>query len=169
VEVSESPDFNGFYAAELRPVLRFLYKQGASWDECWDAAQEAFYEALRHWEDLRSPRAWVRKTALRYHIHQCERRNDELRRIGAADWWLPRPSFGEIELKEDKVQVLVAIAALPQRQREVMAWHYDGYSPQEIAHLIGIPDDAVRSSLYQARKTLKARLSSQQEGGCHER
>jgi RNA polymerase sigma-70 factor (ECF subfamily) len=58
---------------------------------------------------------------------------------------------------------------LPQRQREVMAWHYDGYSPREIADLLGVPDDAVRSSLYQARKNLKARLSGQPRGGCHER
>jgi RNA polymerase sigma-70 factor (ECF subfamily) len=169
VEVSEPPDFASFYAAELRPVLRFLYKQGAGWDECWDAAQEAFYEALRHWENLHSPRSWVRTTALRYHVRQCERRIDELRRMKSAGSWLPRPSFADIQLKDDEARVLAAIAALPQRQREVMAWHYDGYSPREIAHLLGIQDDAVRSNLYQARKTLKAGLSVQPEGGCHER
>lgn len=167
--MSEPPGFARFYSAELRPVLSFLYKQGASWDDCWDAAQEAFFEALRNWHKIDSPRAWVRTTALRYHVHQRQRRDDDKQRAIAAGWWAPRPPFAEIRIKGDEARILAAIAALPERQREVIAWRADGYPPVEIAHLLGLSEEAVRSSLYQARKRLKSELSDEPDGGCHER
>lgn len=52
--------------------------------------------------------------------------------------------------------VLVALAALPSRDREVLtlsAW--DGLSPAEIALVLGIPDATVRTRLHRARARLR--------------
>jgi DNA-directed RNA polymerase specialized sigma24 family protein len=45
-----------------------------------------------------------------------------------------------------------------------MAWTYDGYEPQEIARELGIAVEAVRSSLYKARRTLVARVLEERGG-----
>jgi len=166
--VSEPPGFRAFYDAEFARVLIFLRKQGATWEESWDAAQEAFLEAVRRWNTIESPRAWVRVTSLRYHAHQRERRAGEWQRAISSTAWLPRPAFQEIQLKDEEELVLAALVALPPRQREVMAWCYDGYEPKEIAHLTGLSADAVRSNLYQARQTLKRRLATGEEVARHE-
>jgi hypothetical protein len=36
------------YRVERPRLLRFLVKQGATWDESWDAAQDAFLEVYQH-------------------------------------------------------------------------------------------------------------------------
>ena len=67
-------------------------------------------------------------------------------------------------------QVLMTLRGLPVRQREVMAWKYDGFSVREIGEFIGITDDAVRASLYQARRRLRRRLGERgdQKGDGHD-
>ena len=54
--------------------------------------------------------------------------------------------------------MLAALAALPPKQREVMAWCIDGYSPAEIAGELGADPAAVRQNLAKARKNLKQML-----------
>lgn len=156
----DPPGFADFYAAEVPRLLLFLYKQGAGWDEGWDATQEAFLAALRHWGGIRNPSAWIRTTALRAHLRQRRRPGDDLRRAASSIEWLPRPKFADLELGAQEEEVLDAIAGLPLRQRQVMAWHYDGYSTVEIASILELNTDAVRASLYQARVHLKRRLAA---------
>lgn len=60
---------------------------------------------------------------------------------------------------------LAALAMLPVRQREVMAWHLDGYKPEQIARELGLTADNVRKALQRARKRLKKLLAEQPERG----
>ncbi len=58
--------------------------------------------------------------------------------------------------QQSEVQmVLNAMSKLPARQRQVMAWYYDGYSAVEIAENLGMPVATVRSNLRHARETLR--------------
>jgi RNA polymerase sigma factor (sigma-70 family) len=152
------PNFSNFYKAELPRVLRFLYRQGASWDESWDAAQTAFLEAMPRWAMIASPRAWIRTTAWRAHIAQRKRSDEDLRRAASTIEWLPRPQFSDLGIADEDKIVLEAIASLPPRQRQVMAWHYDGYSHSEIAEILGLKVQNVAANLYQARQRLKQQL-----------
>jgi DNA-directed RNA polymerase specialized sigma24 family protein len=56
-------------------------------------------------------------------------------------------------------------SSLPPRQRQVLAWHYDGYSNIEIAKILGLTDKAVAANLYQARQALKRLLAGSGEDG----
>ncbi|MCI4078843.1 sigma-70 family RNA polymerase sigma factor [Streptomyces sp. MMS21 TC-5] len=68
-----------------------------------------------------------------------------------------------IALSDQEREVYTALAELPSRQRQVMAWFYDGYTITEIADVLEIAKESVRQNLCRARATLKARLS--QQGG----
>lgn len=156
---SGEPDsFGDFYAREIFRLLQFMRKQGASWDDAWDASQEAFTEALRHWHVIEKPRAWVRTTATRAYIRQQTRSQEDEQRVARADW-TPRPPFDKLEMSEQESLILKTIASLPPRQRQIIAWRYDGYSNIEIAEILGLTPDAVGASLYQARQQLKRQLA----------
>lgn len=146
--------FSEFYRAEFSKVVAFMVMSGAGDADARDAAQEAFVAALRCWKTIASPGAWVRKTAWRAHLKRQLRVAGEVERAARADW-APRPDFDRLDIPEEEKRVLRLIAKLPPRQRQVMAWHFDGYSDDEIARFTGLRNDAVAASRYQARQKLK--------------
>lgn len=160
-----APDsFGDFYAAEFNGLLRFMFKHGADWHDAFDACQDAFLEALPRWQAIDNPRAWVRTTAYRAYLKRRARFAEDERRMSRADW-APRPAFDKLEIPEEEARVLRLFASLPPRQRQVLAWHYDGYSNIEIAKILGLTDKAVAANLYQARQGLKRLLSENGEDG----
>ena len=56
---------------------------------------------------------------------------------------------------------LALLKNLPPRQRQVMAWTYDGATSTEIADTLKITTHAVRSNLYKARITLRELVGKQ--------
>ncbi|MBQ1019857.1 sigma-70 family RNA polymerase sigma factor [Micromonospora sp. D93] len=58
-----------------------------------------------------------------------------------------------------------AVQKLPQRQRQVLAWSFEGYEPTEIAEHLRMTLEAVRSSLYKGRQKLRGLLWPQHRGG----
>ncbi|MFM9596568.1 sigma-70 family RNA polymerase sigma factor [Streptomyces scabiei] len=64
---------------------------------------------------------------------------------------------------EQQQDLLRLLADLPPRQRQIMAWKYDGHSPAEIAEELGISSETVRASLLKARRALAARLAQGEE------
>ncbi|MEV6395886.1 sigma-70 family RNA polymerase sigma factor [Streptomyces sp. NPDC051907] len=51
-----------------------------------------------------------------------------------------------------------ALGMLPPRQRQVMAWHLDGFSHSEISDELGTTVEAVRQNYARARASLKRSL-----------
>ncbi|MGQ4389071.1 sigma factor-like helix-turn-helix DNA-binding protein [Streptomyces sp. SAS_270] len=60
--------------------------------------------------------------------------------------------------------VLQLLLGLPQRQREVMAWHLDDYRPEEIAEILGLKRATVDSNLRHARGKLRQAWSGNRRG-----
>src|SRR5690242_19031242 len=58
-------EFIACYDKEFLPLVRFVMKHGVSEHDAFDAAQHAFVEAYRVWEQIESPGAWLRKVAIR--------------------------------------------------------------------------------------------------------
>ncbi|WP_411156985.1 sigma factor-like helix-turn-helix DNA-binding protein [Nocardia cyriacigeorgica] len=55
-----------------------------------------------------------------------------------------------------------ALQTLPSRQRQVMAWTLAEYKPAEIAEILRITPEAVRSNLRKARRGIAINLNSSQ-------
>jgi RNA polymerase sigma factor (sigma-70 family) len=64
-------------------------------------------------------------------------------------------------LGPEQARVLGLLRLLPPRQRQVMAWVYDGYTPAEIATFLGLDPGTVRASLHKAREMLKYHLTGE--------
>lgn len=67
---------------------------------------------------------------------------------------------GELDAGLEEDTVLALLSQLPPRQRQVMAFAFDGYTPKETAISLGIPAGTVRLSLHKARATLAAQLTT---------
>jgi len=162
--------FESFYETELPQLIIFLVKQGASWDDAFDVGQECCVKAFERWHKISEPATWIRTTAVREYCRRQARSREEITRA-LCGGWEPRPHFDKLDVHAEEAAVYEAIASLPPRQAEVMAWTYDGYQPAEIAKILTglhpheppIAPEAIRASLYQARKTLKTLLGPKKE------
>jgi len=121
-------DFAEVYRAEIAGLVRHVMFHGATAEEAWDAAQSAFCQAYPGWVEIRAPRAWLRTVAVRAFWRSAVR---ETPTDAPADQADPgsAPGVSPVELGEQERLVLRALAGLPVKQRQVMAWTIDGYGP----------------------------------------
>ncbi|KAK1177949.1 sigma-70 family RNA polymerase sigma factor [Streptomyces sp. NBS 14/10] len=147
-------DFARYYQQHMPGLIRFVMRYGAGPYEAADAAQAAFIEAFRAWHLIQSPAAWLRKVAFRQYLRQAPVPEEEL-----TDDVPDRPAFScpldKVVLQEEEKRVYAALAQLSMRQRQVMAWHLDGFTTSEIAAELGMQPHAVRQNLARARAQLK--------------
>jgi RNA polymerase sigma-70 factor (ECF subfamily) len=64
------------------------------------------------------------------------------------------PADADLDARVGRHQVIEQLGLLPPRQRQVMAWTFDGYTPAEIAEELGLSSATVRGSMRKARNTL---------------
>jgi RNA polymerase sigma factor (sigma-70 family) len=64
----------------------------------------------------------------------------------------------DIRALEQRYDVLRLLDKLPPRQRQVLAWTYEGYTPTEIAEELRLTPEAVRANLYKARQAAAAHM-----------
>jgi len=157
-------EFAACYRAEMPGLVRHVMNQGAGEQEAADAAQAAFARAYQVWETIRYPRAWLRTVAAREYLHSAPRTREILADAGTLDGAVPGQVMGKMEFTGEEQAVLEALGGLPQRQRESMAWHFDGFTPAEIAERLGTDPAAVRQSLARARRNLARRLGPTEKG-----
>jgi RNA polymerase sigma factor (sigma-70 family) len=127
-----------------------------------DIAQTAFTRAFPVWNTIRFPRAWLRKVAQNEYLRYCRAAARETSLDadpGRADRPAGISAAMVLEQQAATREVLAAIADLPPKQRQVMAWHWDGFSDAEIAAEIGDSAAAVRKNRNRAMKNLRQSLA----------
>jgi RNA polymerase sigma factor (sigma-70 family) len=158
-------DFPECFAAERKPLVRFVRSLGADPELAADIAQTAFERAFGMWDTIEHPRSWLRRVAQRELAEVARKaRREKLtdsppERSGAVS------AAMAVELRAQSRDVLAVLAALPDKQRQVMAWSYDGFSAGEIARELGDSPEAVRQSRAKARKKLRRAFEPIKEGG----
>jgi RNA polymerase sigma factor (sigma-70 family) len=158
-------EFSAFYMREMPRLVAFTMRLGADLNEAHDIAQQVFVNAYRLWSTIEYPSAYLRTAASREFIR---RSSDALREEPLADLpdaaAMPDPAVAKVEFRDQEARIFQAIKSLPYRQRQVMAWTLDGFTPSEISEILGISPVAVRGSLLKARRELKVRLNITQGG-----
>ncbi len=155
--ISEQTDiarFTVFYRREVPRLVAFLRWQGASLHDATDCVQETMATAFQRWSNLRQPYAWCRLVASRrYARYVGTLREDLVPDLESAGAVLRVEA--DLDALEQRHTVLRILSLLPSRQRQVMAWTYDGATAHEIAEALKITPEAVRSNLYKARAALR--------------
>jgi RNA polymerase sigma factor (sigma-70 family) len=150
--------FEAVYRAERPRLIQYLMSLGIGQHQADDAVQVTFARAWDRWEAIRQPRAWLYKVAIR----ESYRIQPGWREIPAGDA-LPdaagAPDTGDlVVLDEDEEQARAVLAALPGKQRQVMALTLAGLSSAEIAAELGCDPAAVRQNRVSARENLARQL-----------
>jgi RNA polymerase sigma-70 factor (ECF subfamily) len=162
----DEADFADFYRQHFPKIAAFTMRLGANLDEAADIAQQVFANSYSRWPTIRNHGAYLRTAA----THEFTRRSSRnIHETLVADLPDPAdarsPSVDKVDLDDQAARVVHMINTLPARQREVMAWTVDGFTPAEIASNLGISSGAVRGTLLKARRELKVRLNITQGGG----
>ncbi|NMO53422.1 sigma-70 family RNA polymerase sigma factor [Actinoplanes sp. TBRC 11911] len=153
-KVERDTEFELFYLRELPRLVAFLATHGARVSMATDVAQETMMQAYRRWDDLEKPRAWIRTVASRTWWRQEQQQRQEIPHDQCPDSHTLLDVDAATEI-ESRHEVLSILKTLPIQQRQVMAWFYDGYQPNEIAAVLGKPVTTVRSLLRHARAALQ--------------
>jgi RNA polymerase sigma-70 factor, ECF subfamily len=121
-----------------------------------DAAQDAFVNAirsLRRFDCSRPFAPWIAKIAVNRarDLLRAERRRKESSPVDTT----------EAPARPDVSELLLAVAALPREQREVVVLHHvQGFSLKEVAEIVGAPEGTITSRLgrgvAQVRQTMEA-------------
>jgi RNA polymerase sigma factor (sigma-70 family) len=146
--------FTEFFRAEHKKLIRFVMTMGVGSDEAAEIAQVALVKAFQHWGAIGNPRAWVRRTAANELIGARQAARREVPQETMPEREVPISTALAVELSEEGRRVVAALATLPPRQREVMAWIIDGFSAAEIARELGVTPDSARQNYAKARKNL---------------
>lgn len=144
-------DFARFYRGHIGRLVAYLIYQGAAAHLAADIAQDAMITAYRRWPEIKSPRGYTWTVAYRAFIrHALNDPEQPVDVVPERAVLLPRPAEAEAWLQEQ--HIIHLLRALPPRQRQVLALTIDGWTPAEIAELLGLDSAAVRSNLKKARR-----------------
>jgi RNA polymerase sigma-70 factor (ECF subfamily) len=145
-------------------LVLFVIYLGADLNEARDIAQEAFVSALPRWLSIKHPAAYLRKTASREYMRRSYTSVREQLMADVPDVVAnPDALVATVEFSDQETRVFDAVRRLPPRQRQVIAWTLDGFTPAEIADILNVSPGAVRGSLLKARRELQQRLQGGEE------
>ena len=154
-----SVDWGEIYRGSFQELVRFLHRKVWDIERARDLAQEVFVRALKH--EPENPRAWLFRVAVNLARDEARtvlrrKRHLALLRTEAEERQAGQKPDEEILAKEEWTQVRQALAALKEKDREVLLLWDAGLSYREIAEVTELAPGAVGTTLARARQRLVA-------------
>jgi RNA polymerase sigma-70 factor, ECF subfamily len=150
------------FDASYRRLVVQLYGVTVDVDEAEEVVQEAFVRAAasgRRFLRVDDPEAWLRTTAL--HVHRSRWRRARSGECARHRMFSPHDPTA----LEEHVDVISALHALPEEEREVVALHYLADLPVDrVADELGVPPGTVRSRLAHGRAALTVLITPANRG-----
>jgi len=156
--------FDVLYRREVSSLVALAASLSGSRDAGAEIAQEALLRAYCEWPrvgSLERPGAWVRRVTINLAIDAHRRTAREQRTFAdlsaVGENTVDPPGYGIDH------PLWVAVRALPERQRAVVALHYlDDLPVEEIAHTLELSMGTVKSTLFSARASLARTLGAEE-------
>ena len=149
LRLERSRDLDRVFREQSPRMWRALTAFSASRDIAQEAVAEAFAQAARRGDGLRSPERWVWKAAYRIAAGELKRRGSVVPLTADAPIVEPEPAW----------ELRAALRCLPAQQRAALVLHYyAGYPASEIARIIGSTPAGVWMSLSRGRRRLRELL-----------
>jgi RNA polymerase sigma-70 factor, ECF subfamily len=162
VRVAKDLDFEEFFEAEYRGLVRALYLLTADQGEAEELAQETMARVYERWDRVRtmeSPGGYVYRVAMNLNRQRLRHLAVRARRLLVMG---VHSDSGDPS--ETRREVTEALASLSRGQRQAfMLVEWLGLSAEEAGQVLRIAPSSVRSRVHRARSVLRARLH--EEGG----
>ena len=176
---SSAADFDLLLRGHVRPLYRYAYRWTGDVDQAEDLVQETLtrlYSELPRLREIEQLRPWVARVMYRIFVDSLRRanrspvvfvgrsgstgellENDEEDDQAADESWNPE-TLTERAFERERIEA--AWAHLHKRHRVVLSLHeIEGYSLEEVAHIIEAPIGTAKSRLNRARNRLRALLT----------
>jgi RNA polymerase sigma-70 factor (ECF subfamily) len=149
------------------PVIRFLYRMVQNQAVAEELAQETFlrvYRARASYEPAAKFTSWLFRIAMHLAVNSLrDGRVEKLQESLDEETQLAdrNPTIEQKLLSRAKLdEVRRAIAALPDKQRAAVLMHkYEEMDYKQIARVLNCSESAVKSLLFRAYETMRARLA----------
>ena len=153
-------------------VFRYFRTNFIGDDEAHDLSQDTFKRLYERMDQIRNDHTWpvlatIAKTVLLNHIRaqQTQKRSATIVEIDDPELLFTEPAApAELDYADQQAQEAVreqvrkAVASLPPGQQEPLRLWNEGYQYSEIAKILGISMDAVKSRLRDAKRYLREQL-----------
>lgn len=149
-------DADALFAAYADMVYRLAFLRTKSGADADDVTQDVFLRCLRKkptWNDREHQKAWFLTVTI-----NCTKNllTSAWRRHTAPE------VDGVLHMMENDTDVYGAVLALPEKYRTVIhLFYYEGYRVEEIAKLMDISANTVKSHLFRARGMLREQLKGE--------
>lgn len=155
------------------PVIRFLYRMVQNQAVAEELAQEVFlrvYRSRSTYEPTAKFTTWLFRIATHLALNALrDGKNQRLETRLEEEWSEApacqvsdaRPSAEQALMRQDRLEeVRRAVAGLPEKQRAAVLMHkYEEMEYSQIARALNCSESAVKSLLFRAYETLRARLA----------
>lgn len=150
--------FADFYAREFRNVVVLAYALCGSTGMAEDVAQEACMAAMRRWDSLDNPDAWIRRVVANKSVSTFRRRAVEAKGLLLLRSTAPV----EAEVTSETGELWTLVRRLPRRQAQVLALRYiDGATASQIAEILEVSENTVKTHLKRAKQALAQTAAGQ--------
>jgi RNA polymerase sigma-70 factor (ECF subfamily) len=145
-------------------IAHFLYRMVQDQAVAEELAQEVFlrvYRARAAYEPAAKFTTWLFRIAMRLALNWLRDEKGGRTRETLGEVIDSRPSVEQSMVREAKLnEVRRAVAALPEKQRAAVLMHkYEEMDYSQIAKTLDCSESAVKSLLFRAYETLRARLA----------
>lgn len=163
LEYEAEDQFDMFFRASYRKLLKTALYAGAREQEAEDAISAAMEDVLSRWGQVDQPHAYARRAMLSHFYKARTRCLDRIRLRQVERGHVPcDDNDPALTVWEDQEWVDQMLASLPPTQRQVMDGVLADLTTAEISELLGKTPAAVRQNLHDARVRLKAVLLREQ-------
>jgi RNA polymerase sigma-70 factor (ECF subfamily) len=173
VKEGDEPSFGLLLEKHRSSVVHFLYRMVQNHAVAEELAQEAFlrvYRSRTSYEPTAKFTTWLFRIATHLALNSIrdgkserlqERLDDDSSRLPARQVSDTRPSVEQNMVVQARLaEVRCAVAALPEKQRAAVLMHkYQEMDYSQIARALNCSESAVKSLLFRAYETLRARLA----------
>ena len=147
--------FTDFYESTKDGCLRAVVASGTDRAAAEDAVAEAYARAWAAWPKVSrhpAPAAWVVRVALNHHVSRWRRSRREVTLLETHEQTVHLDP-----VERDRDDLIKAVAALPERQRQVVALRiFLDLDTSQTSDALGIAPGTVTAHLHRAMTTLRS-------------
>ncbi|WP_298210602.1 RNA polymerase sigma factor [Ferrimicrobium sp.] len=175
MKIATEEEFRSFFEENLDRIVNYAFSIVQNRQEAEDIAVEALARAYASWSRIDGTahrRAWVFRTTLNLGIDQLRKRKRSKTTPGINGAlednpmrFQPITSDATGDLATNRAELIMALRRLPERQREAVTLHYlGGFGVAEVAELMGIGTETVKTHLARGMKVLRTEFGVEDQG-----